>query len=53
MGTLIEYRKMPDGQAVYRLLIYSKAISEIASQAIAMNKPIAAELAEIADPKRH
>lgn len=52
MGTLIEYRKMPDKQAVYRLLIYSKAISEIASQAISVNKPIAAELAEIEPNQR-
>lgn len=52
MGNLIEYRKMPDKQAVYRLLIYSKAISEIASQAISVNKPIAAELAEIEPNQR-
>ena len=52
MGNLIEYRKMPDKQAVYRLLIYSKAISEIASQAISVNKPIAAELVEIEPNQR-
>ena len=44
MGTLVEYRKMPDRDTVYRLLIFSKDISEIASAAVAMNKRIASEL---------
>ena len=52
MGTLVEYRKLPDKQTVYRLLIYSKAILEIASQATAMNKPIAAELVDLNPSRR-
>ena len=52
MGTLVEYRKMPDKHTVYRLLIYSKAISEIASQATAVNKPIAAELVDLKPNRR-
>lgn len=50
MGTLIEYRKMPDRQAVYRLIIYSKAISEIDNQAITVNRLIATELV-VFEPK--
>lgn len=52
MGTLVEYRKMPDKHTVYRLLIYSKAISEIASQATAVNKSIAAELVDLKPSRR-
>ena len=52
MGALVEYRKLPDKQTVYRLLIYSKAISEIASQATAVNKPIAAELVALKPNRR-
>lgn len=52
MGTLVEYRKLPDKRTVYRLLIYSKAISEIASQATAVNKPIAAELVDLKPSRR-
>lgn len=52
MGTLVEYRKMPDRQTVYRLLIYSNAISGIASQSIAVNKPIAAELVDLKPSRR-
>ncbi len=52
MGTLVEYRKMPDRQTVFRLLIYSNAISGIASQAIAVNKPIAAELVDLKPSRR-
>ena len=52
MGTLVEYRKMPDKDTVYRLLIYSNAISEIASQATAVNKPIAAELVDLKPNRR-
>lgn len=52
MGTLVEYRKMPDKHTVYRLLIYSNAISEIASQATAVNKPIAAELVDLKPIRR-
>ena len=52
MGSIIEHRKMPDRQTVYRLLIYSKAISEIASQATAVNKPIAAELVDLKPNRR-
>ena len=52
MGTLVEYRKMPDKHTVYRLLIYSNAISEIASQATAVNKPIAAELVDLKPNRR-
>ena len=52
MGTLVDYRKMPDKQIVYRLLIYSKEISEIASQAISVNKSIAAELVDLKPNRR-
>ena len=44
MGEMIEYKKLHEIPIVYRLLIYSKAISEITSQATAVNKPIASEL---------
>ena len=52
MGRIIEHRNMPDRQTVYRLLIYSKAITEIASQATAVNKPIAAELVDLKPSRR-
>ncbi len=52
MGTLIEYRKLPDKKIVYRLLIYSRAISEIASQATAVNKSIASELVSVKPSQR-
>ena len=52
MGTLVEYWKMPDKHTVDRLLIYSKAISQIASQATTVNKPIAAELVDLKPSRR-
>ena len=52
MGTLFEYRKLPDKQTVYRLLIYSKAIFEMVSQATAVNKSIAAELVDLKPSRR-
>ena len=52
MGTLVEYRKMPDKHNVYRLLIYSKTISEITSQATAVNRFIATELVDLKPDRR-
>lgn len=52
MGALVEFKKIPDRKTVYRLLIYSKTISEIVSQAIAVNKPIAAELVDLKPSRR-
>lgn len=52
MGTLIEYRKLPDKQTVYRLLIYSKMIPEIASNAASINKNLAAELINLKPTRR-
>ena len=52
MGEMIEYKKLHEIPIVYRLLIYSKAISEITSQATAVNKPIAAELVDLKPSRR-
>lgn len=52
MGTIVEYRKMPHKQAVFRLVIYCKAISEITTQAVEVNKLIAAELVDLKPNRR-
>lgn len=52
MGSAVEFKKIPDRKTVYRLLIYSKTISEIVSQAIAVNKLIAAELVDLMPTRR-
>jgi hypothetical protein len=52
VGSAVEFKKIPDRKTVYRLLIYSKTISEIVSQAIAVNKLIAAELVDLMPTRR-
>ena len=52
MGEILQYHHLPERNSLYRLLIYSKAISEIASKAIAVNKPIAAELVDLKPSRR-
>lgn len=52
MGTIVEYRKMLHNQAIFRLVIYCKATSEIATQAVAANKLIAAELIDLKPNRR-
>lgn len=52
MGTTVEYRKLPDQQAVYRLLIYGKAPPEIVPAAVSMNRALAAELVKWAPARR-
>ena len=52
MGTLHEYKQLKNWPTVYRLLIYNKAISGIASHAVAVNKLIAAELVDLSPSHR-
>ena len=52
VGTVVEYRELQDRQAVYRLLIYSRAPAEIASAAVSMNRPLAAELIRLPPARR-
>ena len=52
MDGIIKYSEILNLQPLYRLLIYSKEISEIASQATAVNKPIAAELVDLKPNRR-
>ena len=44
MGSLVEFKNLPDRQTLFRLLIYSTVIPDIASKAISMNKALASEL---------
>lgn len=52
MGAVIEFHNMCYTTNVFRLLIYNKAISEIASKATAVNKLIAAELVDLKPSSR-
>ena len=52
MGTIINYKELPRNQTFYRLMIYNNEIFEIASQATAVNKPIAAELVDLKPNRR-
>ena len=52
MGAIVEYRKLAEEQAVYRLLIYSRAFSKMDTDAISVNKSIAAELINIKPNRR-
>ena len=44
MGTIIDMRKMPNEEAVFRLLIYCKATQELSNEAVSANKYLACEL---------
>ena len=47
MGTIVEYRKLPGKEAIFRLLIYCNDISEINANAVSLNKPLAEELIKL------
>ena len=52
MGSVIDYRKIPNQQILYRLLIYNKKISELSAPAMSMNKALATELVNLKPSRR-
>ena len=47
MGTMVEYRKLPGKEEVFRLLIYCNDISGMNTDAVSLNKPLAEELIKL------
>ena len=52
MGIIVEYRKLPKTEPMYRLLIYSNDIHDIKAGAISVNKRIASELIKLKPSRR-